>query len=594
MFFEQAEGMRNATDSCARRMFQATRAISFFLRRAAAAALMICGAIGANVSRAQDTNSQNNNSPSAPRPTTPAGAQQQTGVQSGTGVNTSGQGAQGSGAASQNAGQQPGQPTTSGQTGQNPGEPTAGGQGTQSGAQGTQGGAPSGGAPSGTSATGVIGGAPSRANNASQAPGAARTTPNAPSTLSLEQVVQIAIQNNLTTLLANEREREARGFQRQALANLLPNISGSAYQANLTINLKAQGISFPFPGVPTLVGPFNNFDARVRLAQNIFNLAAIRSYEARKSGVRAAQLQEGLAREQVAQFAALAYLEALRARQEIAAAQANLDLAQQLLKLATDQRNAGVATGVDVARASVRVAQEQVRLAQAQTAAAQADLTLQRIVGLPQGVTLTLTDTLRFAQENFPSVENAIQTANQNRYEIRISEEQLRRLGLERRAINAENYPSLVFSGDYGVSGNTPTQNDIPTRRVQVQLNVPIFNGGLTRGREAVAASQQRQAELQLGDVRGQVENDVRIALQTLTTTAAQVRAAQDSLNLAQRELQLARDRFAAGVADNIEVVNAQTSLANAQDAVVVALAAYNAARLNLAAALGMTENFRF
>ena len=109
-----------------------------------------------------------------------------------------------------------------------------------------------------------------------------------------------------------------------------------------------------------------------------------------------------------------------------------------------------------------------------------------------------------------------------------------------------------------------------------------------------MATSRQRQTELELANVRGQVEEDVRLALTTLRTAAVQVRAASESVMLAQRELEMARDRFKAGVADNLEVVSAQTSLANARDAQVTALAQHNAARLNLAAALGRAEAFRW
>ena len=127
-----------------------------------------------------------------------------------------------------------------------------------------------------------------------------------------------------------------------------------------------------------------------------------------------------------------------------------------------------------------------------------------------------------------------------------------------------------------------------------IQLNVPIFNGGLTRGRIAVAASRQRQAELELDSIRRQVEEDVRLAFANLRTAEAQVRAADESVRLAERELEMARDRFQAGVGDNLEVVNAQTALANAREAQVTALAVYNAARLNLASALGRAEKFRW
>jgi outer membrane protein len=429
-----------------------------------------------------------------------------------------------------------------------------------------------------------------------QIPGAARITSSQPATLSFEQAVQLAIENNLATLLARERRNEARGIKQQSLAALLPNVSGVAYQASLTENLAALGFRpGTIPGFnSTFVGPFRNFDARILFAQTIFDLSAIRNYQAGRAGVRVAELQEGLAREQVASGTGLIYLEALRADASVVAAQANVELAQALLKLAQDQRDAGVGTGVDVTRAQTRLAEQQVGLAQAQTTSEQARLNLQRVVGLPLGSSLTLTDQLRFTEEPLPAVETAVAQADQNRREVQVAEEQSRVSLLERQAVRAEYVPSVEFLGDYGVSGITPTNADLPTRRVAIQVNLPIFNGGLTRGRLTAAASRQRQTELELSNIRGQVEEDVRLALATLRTAAVQVRAAGESVMLAERELEMARDRFKAGVGDNLEVVTAQTSLANARDAQVTALAQHNAARLNLAAALGRAETFRW
>ena len=414
--------------------------------------------------------------------------------------------------------------------------------------------------------------------------------------LSFEQAIQLAIGNNLSTLLAQERRNEARGAKQQSLAALLPDVSGEAYQASLTENLAALGFR---PGLipgfnSSFVGPFKNFDARVLLTQTIFDLSALRNYQAGRAGVRVAELQEGLAREQVASATGLIYLEALRADASVAAALANVELAQALLKLAQDQRDAGVATGVDVTRAQTRLAEQQVGLAQAQTTSEQARLNLQRVVGLPLGSPLTLTDQLRFMEEQLPAVETAVAQANQSRREVQVAEEQNRVSRVEREAVRAEYLPSVEFVADYGVSGITPSNLDLPTRRAAVQVNVPIFNGGLTRGRLTAAASRQRQTELELSNIRGQVEEDVRLALTTLKTAAVQVRAADESVMLAQRELEMARDRFKSGVGDNLEVVSAQTSLANARDAQVTALAQHNAARLNLAAALGRAEGFRW
>jgi outer membrane protein TolC len=432
--------------------------------------------------------------------------------------------------------------------------------------------------------------------SAQEIPGAAKISTGQPATLSYEDAIRLSIENNLATLQAHERRNEARGELQQSRAPLLPNISGVAYQASLTENLVALGFQ---PGIisgfnSTFLGPFKNFDARLLLTQKVFDLSAIRSYQAGRAGVRVAELEEALAREQVASRTGLIYLEALRADRAVVAAQANVELAQALLKLAQDQRNAGVGTGVDVTRAQTRLAEQQVGLAQAQTTSEQARLDLQRVVGLPLGSALTLTDQLRFVEDPLPSVDTAVAQAAHDRREIQVAEEENKVSQLEAQAARADHLPSLEVVGDYGASGITPDRSDLPTRRIALQLNVPIFNGGLTQGRVKAATSRQKQTELELANIRGQVEEDVRLSLTTLRTAAVQVRAADESVTLAQRELEMARDRFRAGVGDNLEVITAQTSLANARIAQVTALAQHNAARLNLAAALGRAETFKW
>jgi outer membrane protein TolC len=305
-------------------------------------------------------------------------------------------------------------------------------------------------------------------------------------------------------------------------------------------------------------------------------------------------MEQDLAGEQVATATALAYLESIRAGSALSAAQQNVTLAQTLLKLAQDQRDAGIATGVDVTRAESRLAQEQVRLSRADTDSEQGLLQLQRIIGLPLGSRLTLTDPLHFVPPTLPAIETAIAQAEDIRPEVRVAQAQVTEAVYQARAARAEQLPSLEFLGDYGVSGITPTNSDLPTRRAAIQLNVPIFNGGLTRGRMEVAGSREKTAQLQLASVRGQVEEDVRLAFTNLRTTAETVRAADLAVTLAERELEMARDRFRAGVGDSIELITAQSALANARLDQVTALAVYNGARLNLAAAMGRAKVFRW
>jgi outer membrane protein len=413
--------------------------------------------------------------------------------------------------------------------------------------------------------------------------------------LSLQEAIQLSIANNLNTRLAGERRNEALGAKIQALAALLPNVSASASQASNTVNLAAQGLTpkiFPIPA--TLIGPFNSFDARFQFAQSVFNLSSIRDFQSAQVGARLADLQEKLAREQVASLASLAYLNALRSQSDVGTAQANLNLAKSLLTLANNQKNAGVATGVDVTRAETRVADQETRLAQAETAEQTAMLNLLRVAGLPLDSRPELTDPLEFDAQPAPVVEVALQTAAQDRVEIAIAEQEVKRLGYERKAAQAELYPSADFFANYGSSGIQVNELALPTHSVGVRVNIPIFNGGATYGRIKSAKSRETQGRLRLDDTRQQVEQDVRNTLQALATGAKQVQSAQQQVKLAARELEQSRDRFSAGVGDNIEVLNAQTALENARNAQVSALTAYNTARINLAAALGRAETVRW
>jgi outer membrane protein len=410
---------------------------------------------------------------------------------------------------------------------------------------------------------------------------------------SLSQAVSSALKSNLRELLAQERIVQSKGEKGLRLAALLPNISGAAYQANLTENLAALGL--PVGGsstIPAFIGPFNRFDARLQLFQSIFDLASIRRLQAGRHGVTLAAHEERLAAQQVVVSTTLAYLAVLEAEQTVAAAQANVQLGQRLLELATSQRNAGVATGVDVARAETRLASQRVQRSQAGTALDTARINLMRLVGAPLSQQPVLSDPMKFQPESRPSVEEAIRQALADRIELRVAEDQLKIAEAQRKAALADWMPSVSAFGDYGSSGLTPNEIALPTRSIGVRIAIPLYDGGRTRSQMQVASSQQRQAELRMSDLRVEVEKDVRIALKNLATREEQVTAAQKAVTLSERELELARDRFANGVGDNVEVVNAQTALENARQVYVSSLLQFNVARLNLAVALGQAENF--
>ena len=417
----------------------------------------------------------------------------------------------------------------------------------------------------------------------------------APVSLSLTATIDLALKHNLRTLLAGQRIVESEGTSGILRSALLPNIAASTYQSNLTANMAAMGLPVQeMNGFPIFVGPYNRFDARISIVQSVFDLSSIRRFQAGKTGVELAEDENRLAEQQVTSAATVSYLAVLEAEQSLLAAQANNQLAERLLTLANNQKETGVATGVDVARAETRLANQKVQLAQAQTNLDTARLNLLRVIGLPLSTELILAEKMRFDPGSVLDSNQAIERAIADRPEIKMADRQVRIAELQTKASKAEWLPTVHAFGDYGSSGLKPNEIDLPTRSVGVQLNLPIFDGGRIRSEVKVATSRLRQAEMQRDDLHAAIAKEVRQAIVVLKTREEQVRSAIKTEELATRELALAQDRFENGVGDNIEVIQAQTALENARQIHISSLAQFNAARLNLVVAMGHPEDFRF
>jgi outer membrane protein len=409
--------------------------------------------------------------------------------------------------------------------------------------------------------------------------------------LTLADAIAQAIRTNLSTALAKAATDEARGLALQSAAALLPKITGSVSQTR-TFKTNLEALGFTGGPFPPLIGPYNTFDARFSLVQSLLDVNAIWKTAASRANRRAALLEETLARQQVATAAALAFIEAQRAGRSVSAAQADVKLAQSLLKLAQDQRRAGVSTGVDVARAETNTAQEQLRLIRAQVDAQQAEIRLKRVVGLPLTVPVTLVDLPRPVNAPLPAEDQVVAQATHDRVELQIAKETTAGAQDSTRAARAENLPTIKAIADYGFSGTTPN-NTARTGSFGGRLDLPIFAGGEIYGKTLEATARQREAEARLKDIDVQIEEDAILSLQTQTAEITETQTADQAVSLAQKELKMAKDRFAAGIGDNIQLLSAQTALDRALDDQLEAVARYDVARVNLATALGRIEDFK-
>ena len=418
-----------------------------------------------------------------------------------------------------------------------------------------------------------------------------------PVPLSLKRAVEIATsrEGNTSLQLSAEGLKQAEARSAESRAALLPDLESSFGEQSRTVNLAAQGLGsvvVPIPGFqfPTLVGPFTTMDARVTVQQSVFDFSSIRRYQASKAGIAAAKSDVDGTAEQVAAQVARAYLAALRADTDVETAQANMDLSQALLQQAENEKAAGTGTGIDVTRSRVQLANNGQRLLEAKNQRRAAHLRLLRAMNMRLDTEVELTDKMAYEPVDKVALEQATKEALQTRPDYKAQQQRERTAQLSASATRLERLPSVAAFGDYGTIG-TGIDSALPTRTYGISVRVPLFDGGRRDARRAESASQYRAERTRTGDLKDQIELDVRLALDSLSSADDEVKVAKDGLQLAENELAQARRRFDAGVATGVEVTDAQTRLERARDNQTAALYSYNLARIDLAQAMGRVRD---
>jgi outer membrane protein len=417
-----------------------------------------------------------------------------------------------------------------------------------------------------------------------------------PMRLSFADAVRLASGQAPLVALATLRSDEADARVRQARAALLPSLSLSGTWLNRTFNTQSLGIEFPTipgqPPFPELVGPFNNYDARVNAGQTLLDWSSVVRVRAANAQANGSRAERGVTVETAAVSAAFAYLRTVRAQAAVLARQADSSIAAELVGLAQAQKAAGVSAALDVTRARTQLVTAEGLLLVARNQLDRARIELSRTLGLDAATQLTLTDTLAavLGAADVPARrDSAVAAALGQRPDLKA---ELARAGAARQtgaAIRAERLPRLALGADYGVNGLT-VPKAIATRDLTLQVSVPILDGFRREARLAEQDAVVRESEVRERDLRQQIVADVDGALLDLHSADAQQVVAAEQLRLAADELSQSRQRFKAGVAGNIEVIDAQSSLIRARDADIDARFAAASARVSLARAAGVAR----
>lgn len=414
--------------------------------------------------------------------------------------------------------------------------------------------------------------------------------------LSLDDAVDRGVRQNLQMKLATQAEESIHGEILSVGNYLLPDLQAKAYTSAEELDLAAMGFkpsslsAFGFPpGSVHEIVKLHITDAQLSLEQTIFNLPDYYLYEAAKKAAAVADWNLLNVRGGVIDSVATQYLAALADQAQIANAQALVDADQEQLRQATLSHDAGVGTNLDVLRARVQFQTDQQAVIRDQNAFAKDKIALNRLMGMPAGQAITLTDTVPYAEFEAMPLPQALETAYRRRKDLLTLETELEIARGIRKATRYERLPQLAFSGYYGVLGET-TGLYHGVFAAQGVLKIPIFEEGRFRGEAEIAAAQEVGLEHQIASLKQTIEQQIRASMLDVQSAAQLVKVAQSNVDLARQALSDTRDQFSAGVTDNLPVIQAEATLAAAESRLVATQFQYNQAKLQLARNSGVIE----
>jgi outer membrane protein TolC len=406
--------------------------------------------------------------------------------------------------------------------------------------------------------------------------------------VSLGDAIARGLKQNLGIVLGQQSVKSASGVRWQSLSGVLPSAGLRVSQARQEINLEEYG--FPVaPGQSPIVGPFNVSAVHLTASAPVFDYAAIQRARAGGQVANAATYSFRDTRDLVAFVTANLYLQAVAGASRIEAARTQMATAQVLYDHAVNQNKAGVVPGIEVLRAQVQLQSQQQRLIFYANEFEKQKLALQQAVGIPLGQQIELTDRLPYAALDRMTLDEGLAEAYQSRQDLQAAMALAQAAQAARQAAVGERLPSVSVTGDVGRSSSAwDTLHG--TYALTAAVRVPIFQGGRVHGLVAQADAELKQRQAQVAALRARIEYEVRAALLDLEAADQRVRVARSAADLAGRQLTQAQDRFAAGVTSNLEVVQAQESVATAVDNHLSALFAHNLAKISLARAVGLAE----
>ena len=408
--------------------------------------------------------------------------------------------------------------------------------------------------------------------------------------LTLDGTLRSVLDANPTLTNLNELATAASGRLAQSRTGLLPQVTGTATYTYL--NPVAQ-VNFPSGpnGETTALKfvPFNNYDAHITAQYLLLdfgrNAATLRLAE---SQVTTAQDNVAVSRRDLAYSAVQVYYNILFVRESIRVQDQQIASLQAHRREMQRRAEAGVSTRFDVTTTDVRITQAQNIKIDLQNQLQNQQVQLARLLHKPAQADVPVRGRLAYQPQPVDLAAELAKAAT-NRPEVKLARDAEESANLQARLVERSNLPNLGVGAQVGAkNGFQPDIYQIRPNVVGVvQLSVPIYDGNKNKNQRVEALANVRASQARTLDAQEQIRAEVRQAANNLASGALRYDNATQQVAQATEALNKAQARYRYGVGANLDVLDAETQLAQARLAKAQATYNYTLGQYQLKRATG-------
>lgn len=383
-----------------------------------------------------------------------------------------------------------------------------------------------------------------------------------PDSLTLDQAISLTIRNYPLIKQQQEKIKSADYRIEQQKSYYYPNVDGSAGYARI-----GPLPSFNFGNEELILAPADNYNINIGLNQQIYDFGRRdASVDLMKSFKQSAADNVDLVKSNLSYQTLQTFYSLLFIRESIAVKDTQVAALQEHLNFTDKKIQSGSATDYDALSTQVRISQAQSEKIELLNQLKQQQIILTQLLGVSQDTTINITGDFS-APSSSPNPDSLIDIAFRKRPELKIAMDELNTSRLQENAASLSDMPSLNANLSYGFRNGYEPNLDVLRGNWEAALsvNVPIFNGFLTKNKESEAEVNTNAANLNITILKRNIVSDVQQALTNLNSNLDKLKSTLSQVNFAKTTVQRSIARYNSGVGTNLDLLDAETSVAQAR-----------------------------